>query len=221
MTGSWDPVWETIFSTREWGKYPPEELIRFTARSFYRAPDRRQIRLLDAGCGPGACCWYLAREGFSVTGFDGSPTALQKGRERLEADHLTAEWVKGDLLQLPFPEASFDGAIDIAAIQQNRAASIQKILAGIAQVLKPGGRFFSMMLASGSWGDGTGTCLEPRTYTGIPDGPYQGEGITHFAVEEELRSWLAPFRELNLELSTRTYENRSHEVRHWIITATR
>ncbi len=218
---SWDPVWEEIFRTRAWGKYPPEELIRFVARSFYRAPDRKAVRLLDAGCGPGSCCWYLAREGFSVTGIDGSPTALQLAHERLTAERLSGTWAQTDLLHLPLKTASFDGVIDIAAIQQNRMASMRAIFYEIHRVLRPGGRFFSMMLAHGSWGDGLGRQIEPRTYTDISAGPYAGEGITHFAIEDEIRELLTPFESYSLEMSTRTYENRTHEVRHWIITATR
>ncbi|HNV72633.1 MAG TPA: class I SAM-dependent methyltransferase, partial [Candidatus Ozemobacteraceae bacterium] len=149
-------MWEEIFRARAWGKYPPEELIRFTARAFYRAPDRSSVKILDAGCGPGACCWYLAREGFTVTGVDGSLCALQQARERLAQERLTGTWVRGDLLHLPFPEASFDGVIDIAAVQQNRPAAIRSIIAGVSRILKPGGRFFSMMLAHGSWGDDLG-----------------------------------------------------------------
>jgi hypothetical protein len=58
----WDPVWENIFSSIPWGKYPPEELIRFVARNFYAALQRNRIKLLEMGCGPGANLWYMARE---------------------------------------------------------------------------------------------------------------------------------------------------------------
>jgi hypothetical protein len=53
-TPAWDPLWEQIFNTREWGKYPPEHAVRFVARNFYRVPYRKQVRLLEVGCGPGA-----------------------------------------------------------------------------------------------------------------------------------------------------------------------
>jgi hypothetical protein len=44
---TWDPVWERIFQSKEWGKYPPEHVIRFVARNFYLARDRNKIRLLE------------------------------------------------------------------------------------------------------------------------------------------------------------------------------
>jgi hypothetical protein len=62
-TQGWDPVWEQIFASREWGKYPPEHVVRFVARNFYRVPDRKQVRLLEVGCGPGANVW-ASSEGF-------------------------------------------------------------------------------------------------------------------------------------------------------------
>jgi len=37
---AWDPIWERVFSSQAWGKYPGEDLIRFVARNFYAAPDR-------------------------------------------------------------------------------------------------------------------------------------------------------------------------------------
>jgi hypothetical protein len=54
VTPGWDPVWEQIFSSREWGKYPPEHVVRFVDRNSYRVPDRKQVRLLEVGCG-GRC----------------------------------------------------------------------------------------------------------------------------------------------------------------------
>jgi len=27
--------WEDVFSTQDWGKYPPIELVKFIAKSFY------------------------------------------------------------------------------------------------------------------------------------------------------------------------------------------
>ena len=38
-------------------------------------PDRRSVRLLEVGCGPGGNVWYMAREGYQVSG-DGSAVAM-------------------------------------------------------------------------------------------------------------------------------------------------
>jgi tRNA G46 methylase TrmB len=57
----WDPVWESIFQERDWGKYPGEELIRFVARNFYSFEDRKSVKLLEVGCGTGANLWFMAK----------------------------------------------------------------------------------------------------------------------------------------------------------------
>lgn len=219
--GSWDPIWEQIFASRSWGRYPPEEVIRFIARSFGRLPDRRAARILDLGCGPGPCSWFLAREGFLPFGLDASPSALAQARTRLHGEGLAGAFLRADFTALPLRSESFDGAFDICAVQQNPVAAIRSILGGVQRILKPGGRYFAMMLAVGSWGEGLGRQLEPGTWRDIPEGPFQGEGNTHFATEAEIREWFAGFASLSLEMSCRTCDERRHEVRHWVITATR
>jgi len=221
MICPWDNSWDEVFANREWGKYPPEELVRFTARSFYAAIDRSRVKILDAGCGPGACSWYLAREGFAVYGLDGSRVALTKARNRLFAENLTASLMRGEFASFPFKDQSFDGVIDICAIQQNRATEIRKIFAEIGRVLKSGGKMFSMLLKSGSWGDGIGEIMEPGTFSLIPEGPFKGEGVTHFTTENELAEFLCVFSDFSCEISSRTHENRSHQIAHWVITATK
>ena len=68
--------WNEVYGSRGWGKYPPEELVRFAARTFPEAELRRRLRALEVGCGPGPNLWYLAREGFTIAGIDGSANAI-------------------------------------------------------------------------------------------------------------------------------------------------
>lgn len=96
---SWDSTWETVFQNQEWGKYPGENLIQFVARNFYKL-DRTKINLLEVGCGPGANIWFMAREGFNVSGIDGSETAIMKAEERLQKDALEAQLVVGDIISV-------------------------------------------------------------------------------------------------------------------------
>src|SRR5207247_2009282 len=83
---SWDPVWEGVFTSQNWGKYPGEDVIRFVARNYYAAEDRSKVRFLEVGSGTGANLWFLAREGFSAHGMEGSPTAAGLARQRLDSE---------------------------------------------------------------------------------------------------------------------------------------
>jgi 2-polyprenyl-3-methyl-5-hydroxy-6-metoxy-1,4-benzoquinol methylase len=74
---AWNSGWDDIFRKHEWGKYPSENLVRYVGRNFYTVKDRSAITILEVGCGTGANLWYLAREGFSVYGIDGSNVAIE------------------------------------------------------------------------------------------------------------------------------------------------
>jgi SAM-dependent methyltransferase len=220
---SWDPAWEVIFREREWGRYPPEELIRFVATRFYGEPDRRAIRILEAGCGPGANLWYLAREGFSAVGIDGSTAALDRAGERLRGENLEVELVRGDLTQLDayFESESFDAIVDVAALQHNRAAEVRRAVKSMHGCLKPGGHLFSMLLASGSWGETLGHELEPGTYSDIREGPLVGAGVSHFFEFEEVEQIFGIFEDVQIEYSERSLDGRRHAHRQWVVTAVR
>lgn len=56
MKKSFDNYWEQVHSRTEWGQYPTEHVIRFIARNYYNK-NRKEIRILDFGCGGG--CSYL------------------------------------------------------------------------------------------------------------------------------------------------------------------
>jgi len=216
---SWDPVWEQIFSSRPWGRYPPEEVVRFVARSFYRVTDRASVRVLEIGCGPGSgVSWFVAREGFSLCGIDGSPTAIEKSRARFATDGLSGEFVCGDVTRLPWPEASFDAVLDVGCLTCNTEDETARIVTEVHRVLKPGGLHFSLTPRSGCWGDGTGHRLDDTTRFDVQEGPFKGLGKTRFATEESLRHLYTAFAELVLEDLTATAENRTREVTHWILT---
>jgi SAM-dependent methyltransferase len=220
---SWDPVWEQVFRSREWGKYPPEELVRFTARNFYRAPDRAQVKILELGCGPGANLWYLTREGFDVSGMDAAPTALEKARQRLAAEGLSAKMHLGDIAELDrqLGAETFDAIIDVACLQCNRLAVVESILRQACDRLKPNGRIFSMMVAAGTWGDGLGEQVEPGTYTGVVEGPLFGAGLNHFFTTADVERVFAPFTDVKVEYSIRSFGSEGKIHKAWVIEAAR
>jgi ubiquinone/menaquinone biosynthesis C-methylase UbiE len=63
---------------------------------------------LDLACGTGNEALVLARRGARVTGFDAAPRLLSVAEERAREEGLEAEWVQGDLTELPFPDHSFE-----------------------------------------------------------------------------------------------------------------
>ncbi len=216
---SWDPTWEHIFSAREWGRYPQEEVVRFIARSYFAVPDRRAIRILEIGCGPGSgASWMVAREGFGLTGIDGSATAIEKARARFAAEGLSGEFVQGDISVLSWEDASFDAVLDVGCLACNTEAETAMILSEVHRVLKPDGRHFSITVKAGCWGDGTGPRLDATTLASVAEGPFAEMGKIRFASRESLATLYAKFRDLNLEYSVHSAHGGTKEITHWILS---
>jgi ubiquinone/menaquinone biosynthesis C-methylase UbiE len=215
----WDPTWEEIFRNQEWGKYPPEHVVRFVARNFYRVPDRKTVRLLDLGCGPGACIWYMAREGFSVAGIDGSETAIRQAAQRLKAEGLAADLQNGDYTDLPWPDGSFDGVIDNVTLYCNRFENCQRAVAEVKRVLKPRGVFLSCNFTDRTWGYGKGRKIEFDGFTDILEGPLHGKGFALFLSKQRVDELYQPFQEVKVERLSWTAEEMRHLIELWLVEA--
>lgn len=187
---AWDPIWDDIFRTNAWGKYPSEDLIRFVARNYYNAPDRSALKLLEVGCGPRANLWFMAREGFSIFGIDGSPHAIGAAQKRLDAEcpGWTGELRVGDICELPYDTDSFDATIDNEAIYANSFDNAVKIYAELFRVTKPGGKLYTRMFATGCTGENTGQRVGEKTWI-VSEGPLSDRGLTRFTELSEISSF--------------------------------
>lgn len=216
--------WEQIFASRAWGDYPPEELVRFIARSFRSVPNKSEVRVLEIGCGPGPNIWYLVREGFTVAGIDGSPTAIRQAEERLIAEGLPHEKPRVDLkvgnfASLPWADESFDAVIDVEALYANLMANIRASIAEIRRTLKPGGLFFGKMFGAQTTGSDSGEMIEPGTCITPKTGPCAGNDVSHFFTREEFKYLFAGFRELCIDQTARTDHNGKVQIFEWIVSA--
>jgi demethylmenaquinone methyltransferase/2-methoxy-6-polyprenyl-1,4-benzoquinol methylase len=91
-------------------------------------------RVLDACCGTGDLGLAAEREGGIVTGLDFSARMLERARQK--SDSIL--WVEGDLLALPFDDASFDTAT--VGFGVRNVSDLEAALAELHRVLRPGGR---------------------------------------------------------------------------------
>jgi SAM-dependent methyltransferase len=222
---SWDPVWERIFTSQPWGRYPGEDLIRFVARNFYATSDRASVRFLEVGFGTGTNLWFLAREGFAACGIEGSRSAEAIARERLDKEcpaWSNAPWngklVVGDMMKLPWPDATFDALIDSEAVYCNDFKESCRIYQEMYRVARPGGKLFVRTFATGCWGDGIGTAIGPKRYV-ADDGPLAGKGPSRFTAEDELVELLGPWKINEINLITRSLDAQRHVIREWIVEA--
>jgi demethylmenaquinone methyltransferase/2-methoxy-6-polyprenyl-1,4-benzoquinol methylase len=95
---------------------------------------RKGDRVLDACCGTGDLAIAARARGAAVTGLDFSERMLERARTKEPA----IEWVQGDVLALPFPEASFDAAT--VGFGVRNVESLEGALVELHRVLRSGGR---------------------------------------------------------------------------------
>lgn len=103
---------------------------RMTAERAVRPGDR----VLDGCCGTGDLALAAEAAGGRVTGLDFSERMLERARRKSS----TVEWVRGDLLELPFEDGSFDAAT--VGFGVRNVADLERGLGELARVLRPGGR---------------------------------------------------------------------------------
>jgi len=126
----------------------------------FLALGRGNVVDLGAGSGRATVMVLQSRPGTTVTGLDrytGYYGIDDNTPERLRAnariggveDRLRVQ--VGDMRQLPFSDAEFDGALSIAAMDHLRRDDIPLAIAETARVLKPGGEFLFVTINSDFW----------------------------------------------------------------------
>ena len=102
-------------------------------------------RALDICTGTGEVAIALGRRGVQVTGLDFCAAMLERANRKALAQGVEIEWVEADALQLPFADASYDGATLSLALRniQDRTACF----AELARVVKPNGRLAILELS--------------------------------------------------------------------------
>jgi demethylmenaquinone methyltransferase/2-methoxy-6-polyprenyl-1,4-benzoquinol methylase len=103
---------------------------RITAEAVVRPGDK----VLDACCGTGDLAIAAARAGGRVTGLDFSERMLERARRKAP----DIEWVSGDLLSLPFADATFDSAT--VGFGARNVDDLQRALGELRRILHVGGR---------------------------------------------------------------------------------
>ena len=91
-------------------------------------------RALDVATGTGDLAVELAGRGASVVALDFSPRMLEVARAKAPG----IEWVQGNALSLPYPDAEFD-AVTVGFGARN-FADLDRGLSEMARVTRPGGR---------------------------------------------------------------------------------
>jgi len=94
--------------------------------------------VLDVAAGEGGLTRALVRRwpGARAVAVDFTPEMVREGRAR--TDGQATRWTEGDALHLPFPDDTFDAAVN--GFMLRNVADVEAALAEQARVVRPGGR---------------------------------------------------------------------------------
>jgi len=102
-------------------------------------------RLLDAGCGEGRNSRYLATLGKEICFLDREESAIRMVRMMFR-QFPSANFVIGDLREIPFKDESFDGIICSAVLHfASDPNDFRKMWLELMRILRPGGFIFIRM----------------------------------------------------------------------------
>jgi ubiquinone/menaquinone biosynthesis C-methylase UbiE len=213
-----DDVWDRIFRSRSWGRWPAEEVVRAVA-----GIGRPGLRVLEVGCGAGAQLWYLAHEGHAPVGLDFAPAALDQAQERLATAGAKVPLLRGDARRLPFASAGFDLVLDVEAWSCLTAADAELAWREATRVLEPGGRLVSIGFTARTAGSDSGTTVDAHTVRDLTRGPLADLGTICF-LDDARAETLATATGLRLDdvqVRTRTVGPDHELIEELVVVASR
>lgn len=151
------------------------------------------LNVLDLGSGTGKNSIFLAEEGATVVGIEIAPTAVKIARSRAQEAKVTATFFEQSFgAHLPFPDTSFNLALDIMSSNALTESERAIYLSELRRVLTAGAYFFVRLLALD--GDKHAATLL-KIHPGHESGTYRlpEVGITERVLtEKEFRQYYEP-----------------------------
>tara|TARA_R110002074_G_scaffold242492_3_gene414351 strand:- start:51 stop:722 length:672 start_codon:yes stop_codon:yes gene_type:complete len=186
-----DPVWERKYAEGFDQRYPWDSVVSFVYRYAPICGDRESLRILEVGFGSGSNLWFAAREGISVSGIEGSYSAVSKARERFRQEGLQADLRQGDFTRLPFESNHFDLVIDRAAITHVGRSEHIKAIGEVRRVMKTGGFFHFNAYAEGHSSSEDAIAGEDGTRVAMSRGSLLDVGQVYFSTPGDINEFFA------------------------------
>ncbi len=189
--------WEDVFRNKGRVFLDPQEDMPGVAQ---KLAARGARRVLDLGCGTGRHTVLLAERGFEVDGLDVSPEGLRQTQAWLDQRGLSATLTLGDVYApLPYDHDCFDAVVSVQVIHHARLSVIERAVAEIERVLKPGGLVFITVPTVKRQAEQFEE-IEPNTFLPL-DGDEQGL-IHYFFSEAQMRQTFDRFDVLDVHLDS-------------------
>jgi SAM-dependent methyltransferase len=113
-------------------------------KPFVEIADRITGSILDAGCGTGDTALFFASRGHKVIGIDFLDEPIKRAKRKATERGLTVDFLVKDAMTLPDWSERFANVIDSGLFHVFSDDDRKKYVAGLATILRSGGRLFLM-----------------------------------------------------------------------------
>ena len=213
-------VWDKIFSKKNWGQYPAEDLIRFIKINFKKSKLNSKKKLLEIGCATGGNLAFFCKEGFEICGIDSSKIAIKAAKKKLNKEYPNwkGELIVANIEKYNFKKNSYDIIIDSevsCCLPLNETIELYK---NLSRSLRKNGKIFLRTFSTKCSGYKSGKKVGYNRY--LPKVALIGMGAQRFASSTDIDNILKNnFKILKKEMLTRTINNRKNQISEWIVEA--
>jgi cyclopropane fatty-acyl-phospholipid synthase-like methyltransferase len=152
--------------------------------------------VLDVGCGTGEHVLMAAELGLEATGIDASPTAIAIAGRKAAERGIAVRFIVGDALDLGALGETFGTVIDSGLFHVFSDRERAAFVAGLREVIVPGGRYVMLAFSDRQPGDvGPRRLTEAEIRAAFAEG-WRVEGIEQARMETtlpecDIEAWLA------------------------------
>ena len=189
--------WQEMMAAEAEPEFGPQEQL-FARRKIEALLDilpPPPATMLECGCGSAEVSAALAARGYTCTLLDAAPAALGVARRRFERQGLAATYTLGNVYQLPFADDQFDILTSFGLLEH--FADVEKVIAEMARVIRPGGMFFADIVPERFSVQAVGTVFN----AGVRLAYYSAKGAPRRGVYEAGRLFRPDFYENDYSLA--------------------
>jgi len=208
-------VWSNIYKAGLNNlSYPNENLVRYL---YYLYPEKNfsDLKVLDYGFGSGNNLRHLDLLNCDVYGVEISEHAKNLTVEKLRKDFDTDKlFIMNSDSVLPYEKESFDVVISWQVLYYNSLESLEKVLAIIKGLLKPGGKFIGTMARMEDIAFANSVQQNEYEWTTVK-GNQTGSVILGMHTEEDIKKIFGMFTKIDIGY----FETKLLDIvgSHWVI----
>jgi len=140
MAKDTNDVWDPFFENYSMSQIDIESGLANEVSLFFgtmfSSKEKGKVKILEVGSGTGELSARLSRDGFNVTLFDQSRSALDLSKRVFQDRGLKGEFIQGNLFTLPFDDNTFDCVWNSGVIEHYRGDEQNEALLEMKRVSK-------------------------------------------------------------------------------------